>query len=173
MIGPYPPKLPARCDSCGRLVPFGQLPDAEYLGLLMGSYVRGAADELDMLERVDEFYERNPHLIGRIVPHDDRVEASDDPEVIRQWTSGVPYDEIDLPPEPEPRIESPRPGDAEVIEYLRQDSFDLVGRYASVRERIGQFRPNVRRVMCGECPSGELHLVAPPHWSTEVPPRAT
>jgi hypothetical protein len=152
-----PPELPARCTACGYELPFREIPRDDYRALLDDHYVRIFMEELRMLEMVDDFRSRRGHEAANIVPHFRRVLDSDDPDVRRQLHEGVPFAEIRLPPDPAPRLT--HPDDREVIDSLRHNSFELVGRFKYVRQRLGELRATVRAVACPRCAEGSLRLV--------------
>ena len=156
-----PPELPAGCEQCAIRTPFDLIPPEQYRLLLDDYYVRSFEDELRMLEKVADFRRRNPEAFGKVMPHFKRVEASRDPHVLRLLADGVPYAQIELPPEPPLQLESPGPDDAEVIDYLKHNSFDLDGRMGFVKEQLAVRRPNVRPVTCSQCRQGWLHLIDP------------
>jgi hypothetical protein len=154
-----PPQLPAGCEDCAIRTPFDLIPPEQYRLLLDDYYVRHFENELRMLEKVADFRRRNPQAFGKVMPHFKRVEASRDPRVQRQVANCVPYAQIKLPPEPPLQLESPAPDDAEVIDYLKHNSFNLDGRTGFVKERLAAMRPLVRPVTCSQCRRGRLHLI--------------
>ena len=76
-----PPKLPAVCGSCGHRVAFERIAEQDYDVLLDAYYYPPFADELRMLNKVADFYRRNPACEGTIRPHAMRVLDSRDPKV--------------------------------------------------------------------------------------------
>ena len=161
-----PPELPALCDVCGTRTPFADIPQDRYRLLLDDYYLHYFSAELRELEKVADFYRRNPSAKGRILTHADRVMESNDPKVMEQVADGVPFDEIELPPEPDLQLESPAPNDAEVIEYLKHNAFDLERRTAFVKGEIGDLSARVESVICTHCGQGRLHLLEEPHVAT-------
>ena len=153
-----PPQLPARCNKCRYQMPFAQIANADYRALLDNYYLGHFTEELRMLEKVDDFRERwGSGATTNIVPHFQRVLDSQDPDVQRKLAEGVAFDEIALPPAPEPRANSPE--DREVINYLKHNSFDLTARFQFVRERLSELRERASTVLCPRCAEGHLHLV--------------
>jgi hypothetical protein len=154
-----PPELPAVCGSCGHRVPFERITERCYRVLLDACCHRRFADELRMLNKVADFYRRNPSSEGNIKPHAIRVLHSDDPKVRKKRFGNVPLAQIDLPPADEPPVERSHPDDQEVIEYLRHNFFRLDRRMLWVAEQVERTRQAIDRVPCPRCGTGRMRLL--------------
>ena len=115
---------PVVCGSCGARFHVSGLTEDDRRALHDQHDYQGFAEELRMLRRVQEYYRRHPDTEGRIKPHFARLLESDDPEVKERLLAGVPFDQIELPPE---QLTAAVGGeeDWEVVEYLRHNSFSL------------------------------------------------
>jgi hypothetical protein len=82
---------------------------------------------------------------------------SDDPEVREKLFACVPFDQIELPPEPSPLRGTITEEDAEVLEYLRFHCFEPDGRLRSVSESVARLK-GFPVVKCPKCSAGELRL---------------
>jgi hypothetical protein len=154
---------PVTCGACGKRFPVDGLTTDQRRALEDEHYHDELAEELRMLEKVTAFYCRHPDAEGRIKPDFLRAMDSEDPAVQEQVWSGVPFNRIQLPPE-ELRSEwTADPNDAEVMEYLRHNSFVLDGRMQSVSEQIEQRKGSVGLVPCPDCQVGRLYVAAE-HW---------
>jgi hypothetical protein len=90
---------PVVCGSCGTRLPVSSLTEDDYRALHDQHHYQGFAEELRMLLKVQEYYRRHPDAEGCIKPHFVRVLESDDPKVMERLCAGVPFDQIELPPE--------------------------------------------------------------------------
>jgi hypothetical protein len=70
--------------------------------MLDAHYHRQFADELRMLNKVADFYRRNPSSEGKVKPHAIRVLHSNDSKVRKRLFENVPLAQIELPPADEP-----------------------------------------------------------------------
>jgi hypothetical protein len=156
---------PVVCGSCGARVPVSGLTEADYHALHDQYYYRGFAEELRMLLKVQEYYRGHSEAEGRIKPHFARLLESDDPEVMERLCAGVPFDQIDPPPEQLP-VASANAGEGpEVVEYLRHHDFALGPRIRFVSDEVARLKGSVGAVSCPRCQVGRLH-VPPEDWDT-------
>jgi hypothetical protein len=155
-----PPKLPAACGSCGHRLPFERIAEQFYGVLLEAYYFQHFSEELRMLNKVADFYRRNPSSEGAIQPHAMRVLQSRDPKVRKKLFENVPVAQIKLPPAREPPLEAQHPDDQEVIEYLRHNSFNLGGRLQFVTEQVERTKGAVDQVSCPRCRAGRMRLLS-------------
>lgn len=158
-----PPKLPAVCGSCGHRMPFERITERCYDVLLDAYYHQQFGDELRMLNKVADFYRRNPASAGAIQPHAMRVLHSPDPRVRKKLFENVPLAQIELPPPREPAVPSEHPDDREVIEYLRSHSFKLEPRLQFVTEQVERTKRAVDQVSCPRCGTGRMRLLSDGH----------
>ena len=149
---------PVFCVSCDARVAVEQISEDEYQTLIDGYDWQKFSEQLRILQRVSDFYGRYPKAEGRIKPHFSRLLDSDDPAVVEQLCSGVPFDQIELPPDLLPMPTESFTADAEVIDYLRHHSFSLGPRLEFVREQVGRLEGNLVPVACPSCRSGWLRL---------------
>lgn len=154
---------PIVCVSCGERVAVEQISEDDYQALIDMHYWQKFREELEMLLRVSDFYKRHPSAEGKIKPHFGRLFDSDDPEVIEQLRSGKPFDQIRLPPDLLPLPEESYTTDAEVIDYLRHNTFSLGPRLNFVREQVNRLEGNLSPVACPSCRSGWFRL-GPDNW---------
>ena len=156
----YYPKFPAICDSCGHQVPFERIDDSVCSVLLDAHYYRYFVEELRMLNKMADFYRRNPHVDGKIKPHALRVISTHNGKVLEKLADDVPLSEIELPPEEQEHpIAAGDPSDGEVIEYLRHNYFKLEPRLIFVTEGIERNKYAANKVSCSKCKNGHLQLV--------------
>jgi hypothetical protein len=155
-----PPKLPAVCGSCGHRVAFERITERCYGVLLDAYYFQHFSDELRMLNKVADFYRRNPSTEGTIQPHAMRVLHSRDPKVRKKLFENVPLAQIELPPASEPAVVSEHPDDREVIEYLSRCSFKLEPRLQFVTEQVERTKRAVDQVSCPHCRTGRMRLLS-------------
>jgi hypothetical protein len=141
-------------------VPFDRIAEEDYGVLLDAYYYLHFADELRILNKVTDFYRRNPSLKGAIQPHALRVLHSRDPEVRKKLFGSTPLSQIELPPVREPPIESRHPDDQEVIEYLRHHSFNLEPRLQFLTEQMERTKRALDQVSCPWCGTGRLRLLS-------------
>src|ERR1051325_11564149 len=116
---------PVVCGSCGATFPVSILTEEHYRVLKDQHYLEEFADELRMLMKVQEYYCRHPEAEGRIKSDFSRLLESDDPEVQQRLCDGVPFDQIELPPDTLPEGFVDGEADLEVVKYLRQGEFTL------------------------------------------------
>ncbi len=108
------------------------------------------------LRRVEAFYARHPDLEGEIKPHFLSVLESDDPEVRDAMFAGTPFDQIELPSAPAPRIDRSREWsgeDQDVIDYLQHHHFSLPDRLSFVEDAIERLRSQRFRSSPVKCPA--------------------
>ncbi len=158
MIHSPKPQVPAVCDACGFSLPFEQIPKPLYAHLLEAQYHRRFAAEVLILQKVAAFYQRNPALEDQIKPQVLSTLHSKDPRVQAQLSAGIPFNEIQLPPEPEPRIGQSHLEDADVIAYLRRCSFSLKPRMEFVVEQLEKTRTALVQTRCMRCDGGQMWL---------------
>ena len=132
-----PPQLPASCDSCGHIIPFEEIPVEMYALLLNADLHETFAQELRLLRKVEEFYERNPSF-------EQLFDCRD------------PLAETDVVQECRTRIQHPDPDDAEVLAYLSHNYFVLKGRLEFVFARFEQTKASIGNVRCPRCEHGRL-----------------
>jgi hypothetical protein len=154
---------PVACDSCGGRFPVSNLTEDDCHALSDQHSYQGFAEELRMLLKVKGYYRRHPDAEGRIKPHFARLLASDDPEVKDRLYAGVPFDQIELPPEELPAAMVSGEEDREVVEYLQHNDFSLGPRLEFVSQEVARLQKSVRRVSCPRCQVGRLH-VPPENW---------
>src|SRR5262249_7413490 len=121
-------------------------------------YYQRFAEELRMLRKVQEYYRRQPDSEGRIKPHFARLLESDDSEVKERLCAGVPFDEIELPPEPLPAASAGGEEDREFVDYLRHNHFSLSPRLEFVSQEVARLQGSVGAVACPQCRVGRLHV---------------
>ncbi|HZU38906.1 MAG TPA: hypothetical protein VFA18_23465, partial [Gemmataceae bacterium] len=126
-------------------------------------YYEVFSEELRMLLKVQQYFRRHPDAKGCITPHFARVLASDEWEVREQLLAGVPFDEIELPPEQLPSTWRHTREDAEVLEYLHTNHFALEPRLKFVVEEVERLIRSERTARCSCCHDG-LVRVAPEDW---------
>jgi hypothetical protein len=148
---------PVLCDSCGIRFPADQLGDDAVEALRSQHRHEELAKELRMLQRVQDFYRRHPDMEGRIKPHVDRILESDEPCVMDQVASGVPFGEIALP---SPSLPDFSPEDRETVEYLQQHGFVLGPRLSFVSRRLEELKNTYCKVRCPTCRVGHLRVDA-------------
>jgi hypothetical protein len=147
----------ATCGECGESYRVKDLSKDEITILEDQHAFREACEEIAWLWRVAAFYRRHPDQEERIKPHFLRViEANDDERVKRALMDGVPFNEIELPPDDALSHLDSRSWSAEdhkVIEYLQHYHFSLPQRLAFVEKRIAELQPviGVRVVSCLKC----------------------
>jgi hypothetical protein len=146
------------CDSCGARLPVERLSVEAYRALEDQLYLREFIEEERMLELVSDFYRRYPEMKGRIKPDFSRIMDSADPDVIELLGSGVPFEQIELPPDPIAMSLEAVEAESEVIEYLRRNEFALEPRLEFVRQKIQRLGRNKAPVTCPSCRSGWLRL---------------
>jgi hypothetical protein len=151
------------CDRCGSRFPVDGLTDDDYRTLRDWHSYNSCAAELRMLLKVREFYRRHPDAEGSIKPHFLRVLESDDPGVQAQQDSGVPFDQIVLPPADLPAALVLSTEDAEVVEYLQHYSCTLDPRMQFVSEAMDRLAGSQRVVLCPHCREGCLHVPLAEH----------
>ena len=156
----YTPMFVGRCDACGRDVPRERLAAADFEQLEAEYYHAVFTDELKWLRRVEAFYQRHPEAVGMVKPHAMRVlDAKHEPSVLKKLVAGVPLSEIAVPPPPRPPVAQPiSVEDAEAIEYLQRNSFDLENRLGFVTEQVARHARPPRPVPCPHCTAGALRL---------------
>jgi hypothetical protein len=154
---------PVVCDSCGARFPVNVLTENNCRALHDQHYYQGFAEELRMLRKVQEYYRRHPDAKGRIKPHFGRLLESEDPGVMERLCAGVPFDQIELPPEQLPAVSVSGEEDREVVEYLRHNDFSLGPRLAFVSQEVARLQGSVEAVSCPRCRVGRLH-VRPEDW---------
>jgi hypothetical protein len=154
-------KYVGRCDICGREVSRERIAPAHFEQLEADYHHATFSDELKWLRRVEAFYQRHPEAAGNVKPHAMRVlEAKHEPSILKKLFAGVPLSEIAVPPPPRPPVAPPISAeDAEVIEYLEHNSFDLVSRLRFVTEQVARHSRPPRPVTCPICAIGNLQLV--------------
>jgi hypothetical protein len=91
------------------------------------------------------------------------VKESDDPEVIEKLPTGIPFDQIALPPEQFALPLGVAARDTEVVEYLKYNEFSLGPRLRFVSEQLDLLKGSVGLVPCPRCEAGRLGL-DPEHW---------
>jgi hypothetical protein len=155
------PKYTGRCDTCGRDVPREQIVPADFEQLEAEYHYAAFSDELKWLRRVEAFYQRHPEAVGNVKPHAMRVlEAKHEPSIMRKLFAGMPLSEIAVPPPTRPPVAPPISAeDAEVIDYLEHNSFDLDNRMQFVTEQVARYARPPRPVTCPVCAIGALSLV--------------
>jgi hypothetical protein len=154
---------PVVCDSCGARFPVSVLTEDDCRTLHDQHYYQGFAEELRMLRKVQEYYRRHPDAEGRIKPHFARLLESDNPEAIERLCAGIPFDQIELPPEQLPVASVGGEEDREVVEYLLHNDFSLGPRLEFVSQEVARLQGSVRAVSCPWCRVGRLH-VPPEDW---------
>jgi hypothetical protein len=154
---------PVVCGSCGARFPVSGLTEGAYRALHDEHYYQEFAEELRMLVKVQEYYHRHPQAEGRIKSPLARVLESDDPGVIDRLCAGVPFGQIDLPPEQLPPDWQDVGEDREVVEYLRHHDFALGPRLQFVSQEVARLEASVGAVSCPHCKVGRLH-VPPEDW---------
>jgi hypothetical protein len=93
----------------------------------------------------------------RVKPDCIRALESDDPDIHDALCSGVPLDELQLPPDPLPAVRSSSAWtaeDLEVIRYLKVHHFSLQPRWEFVAKSVERLRAIVERqegVTCPKC----------------------
>jgi hypothetical protein len=159
---------PLVCDSCRARFPVGSFSAEQYAALEHRYDYDKVAEELRLLHNVKAFYQRHPEAEGRIKPHGERVRESEDPHVQEQFFSGVPADQIELPPLHLSPDWLATADDAEVVQYLQHHGVtdvtiaDLV--LGRVRPEFAQLsEPAPVPVACPGCGAGRLY-VDPPLW---------
>jgi hypothetical protein len=158
---------PIVCSSCGARFPVNGLAEDDSRALEDLHHSREFAEELRMLLKVKEFYRRHKEAEGRIRPHFMRVLESKDPGVRERLCAGVPFDQIDLPPESLPVAWVEREEDREVVEYLQDHEFALGRRLEFVSGELGRLKGSVRAVPCPRCQEGRLHI-PPGEWDNFI-----
>ena len=153
------------CDSCGARFPVEALTKDDRDALHDQHRQKEFAEELRMLRKVQEFYYRRPDAEGRIKPHHARVMESKDRKVQDRLLAGVPFDEIELPPES--FLEGVCGEDREVVEYLLRHSFSLRPRLKFVATQVVQLQRSAGAVECPACGAGRLH-VPPLDWEAFI-----
>lgn len=149
---------PISCPSCGARFPVSKFDEADRAHLSDQRTYDTMLDEQQMLLRVQSYYHRHPQVEGQIEPDFMRMLSSDDPHIQEQLAAGVPFDRIAFQDASAiaPPVESPE--DAEVVEYLRHNSFDLRARLEFVSERVADLAKSVRKVACLHCVEGALRV---------------
>jgi hypothetical protein len=151
---------PVACDSCEARFPVNALTEADHRAIYDQHYYQEFTEELRMLQNVQKYYRRHPEAERRIKPHFARVLESDDPKVKEALWSGIPFDEIGLPPEQFPPEWEDEKADSEVVEYLRYHEFELGRRMEFVLQKVARLKDSVRTVSCPHCQTGRLHVPA-------------
>jgi hypothetical protein len=77
--------------------------------------------------------------------------------------AGVPFDQIELPPEQLSVAPADVGEDSEVVEYLRHHDFALGPRMEFVSQGVARLKGSVGAVPCPRCQVGRLH-VSPGDW---------
>jgi hypothetical protein len=123
-----------------------------------GEY-REACEEWEWLRRVTDFYDRYPDVKDLLSPGFLQALRSEDVKVREAMMTGVPFDEIGLPPHGTPLRELRKwsTEDLDVIEYLCWHVFSLLGRMNRVEGTIQRLKPEIekRSVACRGC-GGDL-----------------
>lgn len=154
---------PVICSSCGARFPVDSLSEADYNSLRDQHYYQIFDEELKQLLKVQEYYRRHPAAEGCIKTDVARLLESDDPSIKDRLWAGVPFDQIDLPPENlPPGLEDGRE-DAEIANYLRHHDFSLGPRLAFVSENHARLKSSAGAVQCPHCKQGSLY-VPPEDW---------
>jgi hypothetical protein len=115
-------------------------------------------DELQMLQRVQAFFERHPSADGCVRPYLTRLLDSPDPEVQRKLRDGAAFSAIALPLERLPLTAQEQHDEREVIEYIHRNEYALAtstcaGRIAELKQML---EPDDRPIPCPWCGTGEL-----------------
>ncbi len=112
------------------------------------------------LRKVQEYYRRHPDAQGRFKSDLARLLESDDPEVTERLCAGVPFSEMQLPPDQQLVASADVGEDAEVLEYLRHNDFALGPRMAFVASQVARLKGSVGAVPCPHGHAGRLHVPA-------------
>ncbi len=153
---------PISCPNCGARFPVSKFDEGERKQLQNQNSYESMIEEQGMLLKVQGYYQRHPEAEDQIKPDFLRMLESDDPRVHEQLCAGVPFDRIEFRDNSAPPpVDCPE--DAEVVEYLRLNSFSLKGRLEFVSERVEQLAGSVGRVKCLHCSEGKLR-VRPEDW---------
>jgi hypothetical protein len=148
---------PVLCGSCGARFPVKDLTEDDYRLLREQYYYHKFAEELKMLLKVQEYYRRHPEAEGQTKTYIDRLLESDDPEVIEKLCTGVPFDQIELPPE-QPPVAS-----ADMSEYpswccMYPTTSALGPRMSFVSQEVARLEDSVGAVPCPRCNVGRLYV---------------
>jgi hypothetical protein len=154
---------PVVCDSCGARFPIKDLTVNDCLAIQDQHVYQELAEELRMLLKVQDYYKRHPNAKGRIKPHFIRLVDSNDPAVKKRFWDGVPFDEIELPPEVLSKSSVETSEDLQVVKFLRHHHFALAPRIEFVSQHVVRLKGSVRAVSCPRCQAGRPH-VPPDHW---------
>src|SRR5262245_31909767 len=116
---------PVLCRACGSRFPVKGISESDSQHLLRRYYYQEFGDELAILLKVQAFYRRHPEAEGRIKTKLTRLLESKDPQITERLFGGVPFDEIDLPPDPVPAAWLDSAEGQEVVDYLCHHQCDL------------------------------------------------
>jgi hypothetical protein len=155
---------PVSCGSCGARFPVDGLTEEDRQSLHDQHYYREFAEELRMLLKVQGFFRRHPQAEGRIKSPLALLLESEDPEVKDPLWAGVPFDQIELPPEELPEAWTDGEEDREVVEYLRRHDFVLGPRMQFVSQEAARLKDSAGAVPCPRCQAGRLHVL-PEDWN--------
>jgi hypothetical protein len=147
---------PVVCDSCGASIAFKDLTEDDRRALEDQHRYQNLASELQMLLKVQDYYKRHPNAETQIKPHFLRVLESNNPAVKGRLCAGVPFSEIDLPPEELPIGSLDTSEDAEVVEYLQHHHFALGPRMEFISQEVARFKSSVPPVKCPRCQGKEV-----------------
>jgi hypothetical protein len=151
------------CTACGAQITPGLISAEERVRLSQQPSDPSWLDKLELLHRVQAFFERYPEADRSIRPYLTRLLDSPDPEVQRKLCEGEPFSEIMLPGERLPLTPEVQEAEREVIDYLHRSDCALDGssRAARIAELTAAIEHDRRPVHCPWCGAGVLRADEP------------
>jgi hypothetical protein len=161
---------PVFCGACGEVFPLIEFSDSEYQALQDRLLLKGILNEIAVLLRIKDFFERNPVAEQKYKPSFIRIIESKDPKIREQLQSGMPFSHIEsrLDSLELPQIDCMQT-DREIIEYLTHSSFSLPHRLQSHIQLADRLTKEVPLILCPTCNQGDLNL-DPKVWEKSGPP---